>query len=290
MKLRAWIEATRLRTLPVSIAGVITAIGFNILNGTLKPVPATLCLLFAILCQIASNYANEYFDYTAGRDRQGRQGPRRGVTEGDITPRAMKTAILCTIALAGCVGLPLIYWGGWWLTAIGGIIVLALLAYSTGPFPLSTNGLGEVAVIIFFGVIPVSFTYYVQAHEWAWDVVVAGISIGLLGANVLIINNYRDIDDDMAVNKRTLAVRLGRTAMVGLYAANALVAMGLMIRTWVVIGIAWCIVPLLVLTASGFIAVKMYHLRGSSLTKLLGLTSMVMFVYSILLFIACSVS
>ena len=150
----------RLRTLPVSVAGVIMAIGYNISTGTLKCLPVLLCLAFAVLCQIASNFANEYYDYKAGRDRVGREGPRRGVTEGDIAPRAMKFAIFAVLAAAALIGLSLTCWGGLWLIAAGILIGVGALAYSTGPWPLSTHCLGEVAVIIFFGIIPVNLTYY----------------------------------------------------------------------------------------------------------------------------------
>lgn len=149
LRLKAWIEAARLRTLPVAVAGIVTTLGYNILNDNLNWLPLIICLVFAVLCQIASNFANEYFDYKSGRDKPGRQGPRRGVTEGDITPAAMKHAIFVTLALAACLGLSLIYWGGWWLIAVGVAVMLGVFAYSTGPFPLSTHGLGEIAVIIF---------------------------------------------------------------------------------------------------------------------------------------------
>ena len=117
MAVKAWIEAMRLRTLPVSVAGVITAIGFNILNGTFVAAPAILCLVFAVLAQIASNFGNEYYDYRDGLDRVGRDGPRRGVTEGDISPRAMLMATYVTLGVACCIGLSLVWWGGWWLIA-----------------------------------------------------------------------------------------------------------------------------------------------------------------------------
>ena len=151
----------RLRTLPVSVAGVFVALGFNIAGGSFSALPASLCLIFAILCQIASNFANEYYDYRAGRDHIGREGPRRGVTEGDISARAMKYATFGVLAMAAVVGLSLTCWGGLWLIWVGALIGLGALAYSAGPWPLSTHCLGEVAVIAFFGIVPVNLTYYV---------------------------------------------------------------------------------------------------------------------------------
>lgn len=111
MNLKAWIEAMRLRTLPVSIAGVLTAVAYAILDGCFMWMPALLCFIFALLAQIASNFANEYYDFKGGLDRVGREGPRRGVTEGDITPRAMKTATYLTLGIACAIGCSLILWG-----------------------------------------------------------------------------------------------------------------------------------------------------------------------------------
>ena len=148
--LKKWIEAMRLRTLPVSIAGVLAGWGCAIWQGKFSIIPALLCLFFAIAAQIASNFGNEYYDFKNGMDRKGREGFRRGVTEGDITPQAMKSATFAMLALAAVTGSLLIYYGGWWLIPVGICILLAALAYSTGPYPLSHHGLGDITVIIFF--------------------------------------------------------------------------------------------------------------------------------------------
>ncbi len=280
-----WIEAMRLRTLPVSVAGVITAGAYALLHGTFRATPAAICLIFAILAQIASNFANEYFDSTAGRDRPGREGPRRGVTEGEITPEAMKKAIYITLGLAGCFGLSLVAWGGWWLLAVGAFIALGVFAYSAGPFPLSTNGLGEVAVIFFFGIIPVNLTYYVQAHAFTADVFLASLAIGLMGANVLIINNYRDTDDDRAVGKRTLSVRYGQPAMRRLYMCDAIAAAVFLLHAWIAAGAWSAAVPVAYLLLSAKITAEMQRRTGAALTPLLGATSMLMFAVSLALLV-----
>lgn len=230
--LSCWIEAMRLRTLPVSVAGVLSACAMAMLNGSFKWMPAVICLLFAILAQIASNFGNEYFDFRDGLDKKGRVGPRRGVTEGDITPRAMLTATLLTLGVAAMLGLSLIYWGGWWLIVAGVLIIMGALAYSTGPYPLSRHGWGEVAVIVFFGLAPVTLSYYLQTGECPTQVWMVSVAIGLLGANVLISNNYRDIDDDRAVGKMTLAVKFGPKAMQWLYLANGIAAWVLLMTLW----------------------------------------------------------
>lgn len=275
-RLGYWIEAMRLRTLPVSVAGVLMAIAFNIHNHDFAPVPADICLVFAILAQIASNFANEYFDYTAGRDRPGREGPRRGVTEGEISPASMKRATYITLGLAGCFGLSLVGWGGWWLVAVGVAIALGVFAYSAGPFPLSTHGWGEVAVVFFFGIIPVNLTYYVQTLRWDWAVAMASLSVGLMGANVLIVNNYRDMEDDRAVNKLTLCVRFGRRAMRRLYMANTFAADLLLLPIWIAMGWRGWPVGVAYLVLSWRIVEEMKTRRGAALTPMLAATSLLM--------------
>lgn len=276
-----WIEAMRLRTLPVSIAGVLMALAWALKLGTESWTPWVLCLIFALLAQIASNFANEYFDFKAGRDRPGREGPRRGVTEGEITPDAMRLAAFLTLSIACCVGLTLIIWGGWWLIPIGIAIAAGVFAYSAGPWPLSTHGLGEVAVVLFFGVIPVSLTYYLQAHTWPVDILMSSLAIGLMGANVLIINNYRDIPDDAAVGKRTLGVRFGATFLRYLYSFNVIAAVVLLLPLWQIMSVAGLLTAVLYTGLSGVIIWRMGQLQGRALTPLLGVTSILMFAVSL---------
>ncbi|MDE6094391.1 MAG: 1,4-dihydroxy-2-naphthoate octaprenyltransferase, partial [Muribaculaceae bacterium] len=187
-------------------------------------VPAVVCLLFAVGAQIASNFANEYYDYRDGLDRRGRSGPRRGVTEGDIAPQAMKRATYGVLALTSALGLSLVAWGGLWLIAVGIVIAVGALAYSAGPWPLSRHCLGEVMVILFFGIVPVNFTCWLVSGTWSEAALLVSLAIGLMGANVLIINNYRDADDDRAVGKHTLATLLGRKVVRALYLVFAIVA------------------------------------------------------------------
>ncbi|WP_282193637.1 1,4-dihydroxy-2-naphthoate octaprenyltransferase [Muribaculum intestinale] len=272
MTLKPWIEAMRLRTLPVSAAGVLTAIGYNVGDGTFKAAPAALCLIFALLAQVASNFANEYYDYRDGLDRAGRDGPRRGVTEGDITPGAMLRATYATLGMACCVGLSLLWWGGWWLLIAGIVIAIGAMAYSAGPYPLSRHGLGEVAVIIFFGVIPVNLTYYVQSGYFAWPVGIASAAIGLMGANVLLVNNYRDADDDASVGKRTLAVIMGRGFAYSLYLINGVLAMLLLldamgVHRW----IAWVYLAVHLL-----LCMMLKRRTGRAINPLLGMTAVAM--------------
>ena len=219
-----WLEAMRLRTLPVSIAGVVAGTACAIYHHGFSVLPFLICLFFAVLAQIASNFANEYYDFKNGLDKKGREGFRRGVTEGDIEPSDMKKATFITLFLAIGIGATLIIWGGWWLVFVGIAVAIFALAYSTGPFPLSHNGLGDLAVIIFFGFVPVIFTEYVQTEYLYLDSVtwLTGAAIGLMAANVLIVNNYRDMDDDKQCGKHTTVVIFGRKFMSSVYFLNGI--------------------------------------------------------------------
>lgn len=273
----------RLRTLPVSVAGVIMAAGCAAACHTFRWLPVALCLVFAILAQISSNFANEYYDFKGGLDRKGREGPRRGVTEGDISPRAMYAATFITLGLACCVGLSLLMFAGWWLIPLGILTALGVIAYSAGPYPLSHHGLGEVAVVFFFGIIPVCCTYIMQGAELDAKIVMASVATGLLGANVLIVNNFRDYDDDRAVGKHTLAVILGRGTYSYLYIINAITAMALMYPWFSMLPAATAILlPVVFLMAASAIF-RQFQLRdGRRLTPLLGMTAVAMLVFSIL--------
>lgn len=224
--MKKWIEAMRLRTLPAGISGVVGGTACAIFHHGFSLLPFLICLFFAILAQIASNFANEYYDFKNGLDKKGREGFRRGVTEGDITPSVMKRATYITLAIAACLGASLIIWGGWWLIFIGIIIAIFALAYSAGPFPLSHNGLGEIAVIIFFGFIPVIFTEYVQTRIFYCDstTMFTAAAIGLMASNILIVNNYRDFEDDRLVGKRTSVVILGKNIMGSAYYFNGILS------------------------------------------------------------------
>lgn len=288
-KAAAWIEAMRLHTLPVSVAGVVTAGGCAAYYHSFKVLPFLICFLFATGAQIVSNFANEYFDYRNGLDRKGRAGFRRGVTEGDITPEAMRNATFGLLAAVCMAGLSLIIWGGWWLIPVGVAVALFAIGYSAGPYPLSHHGLGEIAVIIFFGVVPVVFTTYVQTQSWDMLPVTIWLSlaIGFMGANVLIVNNYRDREDDLRSGKRTLAVRWGRNAMSWLYLVNGFMALLFIeIATALRIGIIWQLGALAYINLHYIVWKELTQAEGAELNPILGKTAKLMFGVSIWLVLA----
>lgn len=286
-KLKSWIEATRLRTLPVSTAGVVVASGCAYSDGSFKWQPALLCFLFAVLAQVASNFANEYFDYVNGSDKKGREGFRRGVTEGDITPRAMLLATFGTLAAACAVGCCLIPFGGWQLIPIGVVVAVFALAYSAGPYPLSRVGLGDVAVLVFFGFVPVCLTYYVQTGEITGNVVAASAAVGLMGCNVLIVNNYRDMEDDREAGKRTSVVRFGRRAAAIAYLLFGIAAVWLTAPLWAEKLWIFFIAPAIYLCLHCLTWQRIRRSRGVALNPLLGATARNMLVYSLLLLAVC---
>lgn len=283
-KIKIWIECARLRTLPVSVAGVVAACGLALWHGTFEWLPAMLCFIFAVMAQIVSNFANEYYDFKRGADKKGRVGPRRGVTEGDIKPGTLKVVTYATLAVACAVGCCLIPYGGWWLIAVGVFIAVFALAYSAGPYPLSYHGLGDVAVLFFFGIVPVNLTYYVQSGAlFSLDVFLASVAIGLMGVNVLIVNNYRDMDEDSAVGKRTSVVILGRKAAAAIYLLDGYVAMALLFPVWsAVTWVAW-IIPALYVVLHTLIWRKLVALTGASLNPLLGMTAVNMLLLAVLM-------
>lgn len=287
-QIKIWMECFRPRTLPVSMSGVIIAIGLAKWHHQFQWVPAVLCLAFALLAQIASNTANEYFDYLKGADKPGRVGPRRGVTEGDIRPATLRNVTFGLLALAGVVGCGLIPYGGWWLLPVGIVIALAALAYSTGPYPLSYHGLGELTVFIFFGLVPVNLTYYVMAHRFDPLVLLFSIAMGLLGVNVLLVNNYRDVEDDREAGKRTQTVMRGRPVTAFAYLLNGYTGMAILAVFWFMIGYmhllpVWTLaIPVLYLVMHTSTWYKLRHRDGAALNPLLGETARNMLIFTIL--------
>ena len=289
-QIKIWLECFRLRTLPVSLSGAIIAIGLAKWHHHFHWTPALLCLAFALLAQIVSNTANEYFDFLQGTDKPGRVGPRRGVTEGDIKPTTLRNVTLGLLALAGVVGCCLIPYGGWWLLPVGIVIALAALAYSAGPYPLSYHGLGELMVFIFFGLVPVNMTYYVMALRFDPLVLLFSITIGLLGVNVLLVNNYRDVEDDRLAGKKTQTVMRGRPITAFAYLLNGYLGMAILAVFWFMIVLGkgrllplWTLaIPALYLVMHTATWYRLKHRDGAALNPLLGETARNMLIFTLL--------
>lgn len=207
--LKAWILAARPKTLTAALTPVLIGTALATADGHFQWFPTLVCFLFAGLMQIAANFINDLFDFLKGTDREDRLGPERACAQSWISPKAMKTGIIITIGLACLIGSVLLFYAGWELIIVGLICVLFAFLYTTGPYPLSYNGWGDVLVIVFFGFVPVGGTYYVQALSWTPDVTIASLVCGLLIDTLLVVNNYRDREADARSGKRTIIVRFG---------------------------------------------------------------------------------
>ena len=208
-KMNAWMLATRPRTLPAAIAPVVLGSAVAVADKSFVWLPAAAALIVALLLQIGVNLANDYFDYLKGIDTHDRLGPLRVTQSGLIPSKQVKAAIILTLTLSLIPGIYLITVGGLPVFIIGLACICAALAYSGGPFPLASHGLGDLFVFIFFGLVAVCGTYYVQALHLTPLVWLMGIIEGLLITAILVVNNLRDIQSDRQTGKRTLAVIIG---------------------------------------------------------------------------------
>lgn len=228
-----WGEAARPRTLAAAVAPVMVATALAWQDRVFEPRAASLCLAFALLIQIGTNYANDYFDFKKGADTEGRVGPRRAVAAGLIAPAAMRRATAIVFGVAFLVGLGLLPYGGWPLLIVGMTSILCGVAYTGGPYPLAYHGWGDVFVFVFFGLVAVTATYFVQAGMLTPGAWWLGVMVGALSTNILVVNNYRDIETDRVAGKRTLAVRWGPGFAQGQFAgghALVLLALGMLWR------------------------------------------------------------
>jgi 1,4-dihydroxy-2-naphthoate octaprenyltransferase len=205
-----WVLASRLKTLPAAISPVLVGVSLAIHDGEFKPFIAFMTLLAAVLIQIGANFANDVYDFLKGSDREDRLGPTRATQSGLIPPENMKKGMCLVFAMAICVGFYLASIGGWPIVWIGLASIASAIAYTGGPYPLGYHGWGDVFVFIFFGIIAVPGTYYLQSGIVSYDSILLGIPLGALSTAILIVNNLRDADTDIKSDKRTLAVRLGK--------------------------------------------------------------------------------
>ena len=222
---RIWIEAARLRTLAAAVIPVLVATALAAAYHQAIYSKAAICLGFALLVQIGTNFANDYFDFIKGADTAKRVGPRRAVAAGLIPPRRMLAATWLVLGMAFALGLLLVRESGWILLPIGIVSILCAIAYTGGPWPLGYNGLGDLFVFIFFGLVAVDTTFFVQAGFITADVTSCAAAVGLLASNILVANNYRDAETDAVAGKKTLVVRFGRRLAVWQYALSAMIAL-----------------------------------------------------------------
>lgn len=282
--LSTWVQAARPRTLPAAAAPVLVAAALAWRDDVFQPLAALACLLISLLMQIGANFANDLFDHQRGADTPERLGPPRVTATGQVSPAQMRIGLVIIFGLASVFGLYLIYLRGWPVLVLGIAIIAAALAYTGGPFPYGYNALGDLFVFLSFGVAAVCGTYYAQAATVtpaAWWV---SVPIGLLIVNILVVNNTRDIPTDRKTNKRTLAVVLGREAMLLEYLACLLGAYLIPPGLWS-LGLAspgvlltWLSIPQAVVLYREFAQTE-----GRALNQTLARTAQLALVYAVLL-------
>ena len=247
--LKIWFIALRPKTLIAAFSPVLLGTTAAWAVGEFYWLPTLLCLGFALLVQIGTNWANDYYDFIKGSDTEERLGPTRVVAVGWVAPKVMRRAMMIAFALAFLLGLGLLPYGGWPLLVIGIVAILCGIAYTGGPYPLGYNGWGDVCVFIFFGWVAVNTTFALQAQAFSLDAFIISHVPAALASNLLVVNNYRDAETDAKSGKRTLAVLYGRS-FVGyeyclLNAIALLVPLALWVRGWSIwVLLPWVLIPL----------------------------------------------
>jgi len=282
---RAWTLGARPKTLPAAVAPVFVGTAAAYVDGGFVLLPALAALMAALLIQIGTNLANDYFDHLKGIDSAERKGPIRVAQSGLIPMGHLKIGIILVFALTALIGVYLISVGGPAILAVGIASLLAALAYSGGPYPLSSNGLGDLFAFLFFGPVAVVGACYVQTLRFSPLALVAAIPIGALTTAILIVNNYRDIDTDARAGKRSLAVIIGpaasRMEYIAMLALSYVTPMGLWLAGRLS---AWILLPWLSLPLAIQLTRTMYRTtEGSDLNKALAGTARLDLVFGLLL-------
>lgn len=290
--LKAWILAARPKTLtgaavPVMI-GIACAVAMYGWCG-IRIVPAVLCMLFALIMQVDANFINDYFDFMKGTDDEQRLGPKRACAQGWITASAMRSGLFVTTLLACIVGLPLVYYGGWEMIMVGLACIVFCFLYTIS---FSYIGLGDLLVLVFFGIVPVCMTYWLTAPPTAltsipFAVVLMSIACGLIIDTLLVVNNYRDIENDRRAGKLTLIVRIGERGGLVLY-----LMLGLVGTILAIVGVVlldwhdgqWTQSLLIIYTPFHTWAFNemRYIRKGAELNRVLGMTARNMFIFGLL--------
>ena len=283
--LRSWLMAARVRTLPAAVAPVLVGTSLAIERGVFRPGAFAAALLGALLIQIGTNLANDYSDARRGADAEDRVGPVRVPAGGLLPPRQVLVATYVTFGLAVLCGLYLVAVAGIELLFVGIASIAAGVLYTGGPRPYGYEGLGEVFVFLFFGIVAVSGSAFAQLESWPWEAFVLAVPVGLLAAAILVVNNVRDMDSDRRAGKRTLAVRLGRERGRAIYALMVYGAYVVAPLPWLLGSLSpWLALPWLTLPlALRLVRTVREHADGPTLNAMLAQTGMLQLVFCLLL-------
>jgi 1,4-dihydroxy-2-naphthoate polyprenyltransferase len=282
---RIWIMAARVRTLPAAVAPVLVGTALSATERDLRVGGFIAALVGAIFIQVGTNLSNDYSDARRGADAEDRLGPVRVTAGGLVPPRQVLVATYVSFGAAVLCGVYLVYLAGPILLAIGAASILAGVLYTGGPRPYGYEGLGEVFVFAFFGIVAVTGSYYVQAEQVTWEAFVLAVPVGLLASAILVVNNVRDLETDRRAGKRTLAVRLGRERTRTLYGLMVYGAFVTAPAPWVAGKLsAWLLLPLVLLpVAVGLVRMVRQHADGPTLNRALARTGMLQLAFCVLL-------
>ena len=283
--LRLWLLAARPRTLPAAVAPVLVGTSLAASEDEFRVLPFAAALVGSVFIQIGTNLSNDYSDARRGADSDDRLGPVRVTAGGLMPPKRVLVGTYVAFGIAVAAGLYLAAVAGWELLVVGAASILAGVLYTGGPRPYGYEGLGELFVFVFFGLVAVAGSYYVQTEELRWEAFALALPVGLLAAAILVVNNVRDIDTDSRAGKRTLAVKLGRDRARFVFVAMVTLAFAAPAATWAVGGLsAWLLLTLAALPlAPPLIETVWTRADGPSLNGALAATGRLLAVFSLLL-------
>ena len=282
-KFRNWVLASRPKTLPAAVAPVFVGTAVAIDANKVNIIAAFIALICSVLIQIGTNFVNDLYDYLKGTDDENRVGPTRALAAGWISTTQMKRAIYITFGVTFLLGLYLVYLAGWIILLIGVLSILSGYAYTAGPYPLAYNGLGDIFVFVFFGIVATVGTFYVQAIEFSQLALFAAIPVGLLITNILVVNNYRDAEEDKKKNKNTLAVKFGKSFSLFQYFVSIVISFLVPLYLYFSLNTTYFILlPLLALPLAIKLQIDMIRLNGVELNKTLEFTAKLSVIFSLL--------
>jgi 1,4-dihydroxy-2-naphthoate polyprenyltransferase len=283
--LRLWSVAARPRTLPAAIAPVLVGTALAASQGVVRPLVFVAAVVGSVFIQIGTNLSNDYSDARRGADTEDRLGPVRVTSGGLLPPRRVLVGTWVAFGIAVAAGLYLVAVSGWELLVVGGVSILAGVLYTGGPRPYGYEGLGELFVFLFFGVVAVAGSYFAQTERLVWEAFALSVPVGLLAAAILIVNNVRDIGSDRRSGKRTLAVKLGRSGARRLFVVVLVVSFLSPLAIWVGGGLsAWILVSLAAAPLAVALArTVLTRVDGPSLNEALGHSGVLLALFSLLL-------
>jgi len=282
--MKNWLLAARLKTLPAAISPVILGSALAYHDGSFYLIICAMTFMAAVLIQIGTNFANDVFDFEKGTDREDRLGPARVTQSGLISAKKMKQAMWLAFTIAICVGFYLVFIGGWPIVLIGLASIAAGIAYTGGPYPLGYHGLGDMFVFIFFGLIAVPGTYYLQTGTINELSLWMGAAMGMLSTAILVVNNLRDADTDTISGKKTLAVRFGKKFSKIQYSFLLLIPFLLPLYIWYNFENELSVlITIFALPISFHLIIQILSRRGSDLNLVLSRTARFLFIFTVLL-------